>query len=70
MSRFLGVVRLIYKAEPVLDVLYDTSDSEGNLSTFTTVCYSEQFYNLFKVLKNTYPRSRLTNELGTLIEAF
>jgi len=50
MSLHLGVVRVGWRAVPLLDVLFDTTDADSNLIAFCNVQYDEEMGQLAKVL--------------------
>ena len=65
MSLHLGVVRLGVGALPLLDVLYDTTDSEPNMRAFCHVAYHSSGGELVRHLASLH-----LVDCGPLVEAY
>ena len=65
MSLHLGIVRVAVDGEPLIEVLYDTTDSDRNTSVFATLALHPQALRLVEWLKEEDPR-----DWGVVIQAY
>lgn len=63
MSLHLGMIRIGDVSKRLVDVIYDTTDSDVNHPVFATVCYDANVYKLIKAMARP-------DRFGSLIEAF
>ena len=55
MSLHVGLVRIGWGSTPLIDVLYDTTDSDRHLPSFGHISYNPLFAELVKLLcENDY----------------
>ena len=65
MSLHIGVVRIGFDdSTPLLDIIYDTTDSDKNHPVYASVCYQSGIYELVKIFKKIE-----TNRFGVVINA-
>ena len=55
MSQFIGVIRIWLNGDPMVDVLYDTSDIDCNMIPFAHVCFSKIIDDVLTPIEKTYP---------------
>jgi hypothetical protein len=55
MSLYVGIVRLADANGPVIDFLYDTTDSDFNHPLFVSVCYDAVYAGYLGILNKVYP---------------
>ncbi len=63
MSLHLGMIRISNETKRLVDVLYDTTDSDVNHPVFATVCYDQNVCGLLKLMARP-------DRFGPLVEAF
>ncbi|MGZ3724554.1 MAG: hypothetical protein ACXWQQ_02100 [Pseudobdellovibrio sp.] len=69
MSLFLGVIRIWFNDEPLIDVLFDTSDIDSNIMPFAHVCFSPPITDLLTLIQQVEPSIDHKKYFGVKISA-